>query len=70
MDEATIQQLVREVINLGVNDKERAKALRVSPRTISDYKSGQFPRIVLSLIEQRIVVLRSSCPTPDQEKAE
>lgn len=67
MDE-TIQHLIREVVNLGNNDKARAKALGVSPRTISEYKSGQFPRIVLSLIEQRIVVLRSSCPTPQEKQ--
>lgn len=66
MEEA-IQQLVKEVISLGINDKARAKALGVSQRTITEYKSGQFPRIILSLLERRIVVLRSSCPTQDQE---
>jgi hypothetical protein len=56
----TIQKLVNEVINLGRDDKARAKALGVSPRTISDYKAGKFPRIVVSLLEQKIVVLQNT----------
>lgn len=59
MDE-TIQRLIAEVINLGRDDKARAKALGVSPRTITDYKAGKFPKIVTSLLERRIVVLRST----------
>jgi hypothetical protein len=57
MEEAT-QILAREIINLGRDDKERAKALGVSLRTITDYKAGKFPRIITSLLEKRIVVLR------------
>jgi len=57
MKEAT-QLLAQEIINLGIDDIERANALGVSVRTITDYKAGKFPRIITSLLEKRIVVLR------------
>jgi hypothetical protein len=56
--EEVIQQLAQEVINLGRDDRERARVLGVSQRTITDYKAGRFPRIITSLLEQRIIVLR------------
>ena len=54
---ATIQQLVGEIVRLGDDDKERAVALGVSPRTITEYKAGRFPRIITALLEKNILVL-------------
>ena len=56
--EEELHILAQEITNLGRDDKERAKALGVSLRTITDYKAGRFPRIITSLLEKRIVVLR------------
>ena len=53
-----VQQLVREIVQMGSDDKERAAALGVSPRTITEYKAGRFPRIITILLERNIVVLR------------
>lgn len=36
----------REITQLGATDKERATALGVSPRTITEYKKGQLPKIL------------------------
>ena len=51
--------LVERIIAQGSTDKDRAKALGVSVRTITEYKSGRVPRIVRSLLEREILVVRS-----------
>jgi hypothetical protein len=68
MSELT-QKLAQEVINLGRDDKERAKVLGVSPRTITDYKAGKFPRAVMALLERQIVVLRSCAIVAQRDAA-
>lgn len=66
----TIQKLIHEVIALGRDDKARAEALGVSPRTITDYKTGKFPRIVIALLERGIVVLRSDITSEKKDGSE
>lgn len=61
--------LVKRIIEQGNSDKERAKALGVSPRTITEYKSGRVPRIVRSLLERGILVVRATEPSDDTTAA-
>lgn len=49
------EQLVARIVSLAPSDKARAQTLGVSMRTITDYKSGKIPRIVLSMIENGIL---------------
>jgi hypothetical protein len=58
-------QLVERIVALGESDKARARALGVSPRTITEYKSGRVPRIVRSLLERGILVIRTGEPADD-----
>lgn len=63
-----IAQLVDHIIAQGSSDKARAKALGVSPRTITDYKAGRVPRIVRSLLERGILVVQT-CEQGDDTTA-
>lgn len=47
-----LPNFTRELVTLGANDRERARLLGVSPRTITDYKAGKFPRILMALAER------------------
>lgn len=58
-DQTVVAKLVELIIAQGHDDKSRAKALGVSPRTITDYKSGKVPRIVTKLLEIGILVVKS-----------
>lgn len=51
----TAKVLIDRIISLGPTDKARAQALGVSMRTVTDYKAGKIPRIVLSLLDQGIL---------------
>jgi hypothetical protein len=46
-----LPNFTQKLVTLAPNDRERAKLLGVSPRTITDYKAGKFPRILIALAE-------------------
>lgn len=48
-------QLVSRIIAQGPDDKARARVLRVSTRTITEYKAGKMPRIVKNLLDLGIL---------------
>ena len=47
-----LTNFTQQLVKLGSNDRDRATALGVSPRTITDYKAGKFPRILIALAER------------------
>ena len=51
------EQLINRIVSLGPTDKARAQALGVSMRTVTDYKAGKIPRIVISLLEHGIITV-------------
>lgn len=47
-----LERFTEKLVGLAANDRDRAKALGVSARTITDYKAGKFPRILMTLAER------------------
>lgn len=64
------EQIIERIIALGPTDKARAKTLGVSMRTITDYKTGKIPRIVISLIEQGIIAIPTDTTNQTSQEAE